>query len=86
MTELTVDQYHDLVYTKAWRQWRDPGIPEHVDPVHELLGRHPGAPTEDKAALIVDGAPVTYRELAALAERTHAGLAGLGRSSRSIAC
>ena len=78
MTELTVDQYHDLVYTKAWRQWRDPGIPEHVDPVHELLGRHRGTPTEDKAALIVDGAPVTYRELAALAERTHAGLAGLG--------
>ena len=78
MTELTVEAYAKLVYSKAWHEWKDPDIPEWIDPVHQILERHLGTPIEGKAALIADGVAVSYGELAQLARRVHAGLAGIG--------
>ena len=78
MTELTLEQYRNLIYTKAWREYRDPEIPEWVDPVHEVLDRHLGTPIEGKAAVIADGQAVSYGELARMARRVQAGLAGIG--------
>lgn len=78
MTELTAEAYRDLIYTKAWQAWRDPEIPEQIDPVHQILERHDGTPTASKPALIVDGSKVSYGDLIRLTRRVHTGLAGIG--------
>jgi benzoate-CoA ligase len=78
MAELTVEAYRKLVYTQAWQAWRDPEIPEWIDPVGAILDKHLGTPIETKCAVIADGEMVTYGALAALARRVQAGLAGIG--------
>ncbi|MYZ47124.1 benzoate-CoA ligase family protein [Propylenella binzhouense] len=71
-------RFDDRIYSSEWRTWRDPEIPEYFNPVSVLLGRHAGGPADDKPALLVDGAPMSYRELRALVARTARGLADLG--------
>ncbi len=70
--------YDAKIYTEDWRAWRDPEIPEWVDPIGILIGRHLGTPVERKPALIVDGKATSYGALAALVGKTAAGLAALG--------
>jgi benzoate-CoA ligase len=78
MSELTLEAYRDLIYTKDWQDWRDPEFPEWIDPVGQILERHLGTPIERKAAVIADGRSVSYAELAGMARRAHAGLAAIG--------
>ncbi len=78
MTELTVEEYRELVYSQAWHAWQDPEVPEWVDPVHAVLDKHLGTPTEHKIAVISDGEKVSYVALSTLAARVHAGLAAIG--------
>ncbi len=78
MAELTVEAYRKLVYTKAWQAWRDPEIPEWIDPVGAILDKHLGTPVEKKTAVIVDGERVSYGELSVMARQVQAGLAGIG--------
>ena len=78
MTELTVEAYQKLIYSDGWRAYRDPVVPDWIDPVGAILERHLGTPIEAKAALIVDNEPVSYRDLVALVRRVHAGLAAIG--------
>ena len=78
MTELTVEQYRELIYSKDWLAFRDPEIPEWIDPVAQILERHLGTAIEHKPALIVDDASVSYGALMLLVRRTHAGLAAIG--------
>ena len=78
MAELTVQAYRKLVYTKAWQNWRDPEIPEWIDPVGAILDKHLGTPVEAKIAIVADGERVSYGQLSALARQVQAGLAGIG--------
>ncbi len=70
--------YDDKVYTADWRAYCDPAMPETIAPTTLLIDRHLGTPVEQKAALVVDGVPVSYRELAERVAATSAGLAGHG--------
>jgi benzoate-CoA ligase len=78
--------YDDNIYSADWRAWRDPEVPEWINPVDTLIGRHLGTPIEDKPALIADGVPVSYGALRQLARR-HAGAlatAGLTPEARLL--
>ncbi|MBM3530310.1 MAG: AMP-binding protein [Alphaproteobacteria bacterium] len=75
--------YDDKIYSQEWRAWRDPEIPDWIDPIEILIGRHLGTPAESRAALIVDGKTVTYRELAGLVERYAGALAAVGVAPES---
>jgi benzoate-CoA ligase len=70
--------YDDKIYGPDWRAWRDPVIPEQIDPIAALIGKHLGTPVWDKAAIVADGETVTYRELASRVKRTSGALAALG--------
>jgi benzoate-CoA ligase len=75
--------YDDKIYSPDWRAWRDPDIPDWIDPTDTLIGRHLGTPAETKPAIVVDGATVSYRDLAALVGRYAGVLASLGLGPES---
>jgi benzoate-CoA ligase len=75
--------YDEKIYSAAWRAWRDPDIPDFIDPIDALIGRHLGTPTERKIAIIADDEAVSYRELANRIERAAGALAGLGLGPES---
>jgi benzoate-CoA ligase len=78
--------YDEKIYSTEWRAWRDPDIPEWIDPIAVLLGRHRGTLVETKPAIVADGQTVTYAGLAELIGHYCAGLAavGLGPESRLL--
>ena len=78
MTELTVEDYRRLIYSRDWLAYQDPEIPEWIDPVGQILERHMGTAIEAKPALIADGEAISYGALVRLAQRVHAGLAAAG--------
>jgi benzoate-CoA ligase len=79
---MTIDRaptpYDDKIYSADWRAWRDPEIPDWIDPVETLIGRHLGTPIENKPALIADGVPVSYGALMKLVRRHAGALAAAG--------
>jgi benzoate-CoA ligase len=70
--------YDEKIYTADWRAYADPAMPETIAPTAVLIDRHLGTPVEHKTALLVDGEPVSYRELAARVATVSAGLAAHG--------
>jgi benzoate-CoA ligase len=70
--------YDDKIYTPEWRAWRDPDVPDTIDPVDALIGAHLRSPAQHKPAIIADGETVTYRELFARIEHHSGALAALG--------
>jgi benzoate-CoA ligase len=78
--------YDEKIYTADWRAYADPAMPETIAPTALLIDRHLGTPVEHKTALVVDGEPVSYRELAARVATVSAGLAAQGvvRESRIL--
>jgi benzoate-CoA ligase family protein len=70
--------YDEKIYTADWRAYADPAMPETIAPTALLIDRHLGTPVEHKTALVVDGEPVGYRELAARVAMVSAGLAAHG--------
>jgi benzoate-CoA ligase len=70
--------YDDKIYSADWRAFVDPEIPETIAPTAILLDRHLGTPVEHKAAVIVDGEPVSYGALARRVAEVSAGLCALG--------
>jgi benzoate-CoA ligase len=78
MFDRTPTPFDDKIYSADWRAWRDPDIPDWIDPIDVLLGRHLGTPRENKPAIIADGAVVSYDELARLIERYTGALAANG--------
>lgn len=67
-----------LGYAPDWYDWRDPEVPARLSPTELLLDKHLDTPRADKAALVADDVPYTYRELYTLVERTAAGLVEVG--------
>ena len=78
MTELSLEQYRNLVYSKAWQEYRDPEIPERSIRCTRSWAGISARRLERKAALIVDNEAVSYGELARLASRVQVGLAAAG--------
>jgi benzoate-CoA ligase len=70
--------YDDKIYSADWRAWADPPVPDAIAPTAILLDRHLGTPVEHKAAVIVDGEPVSYGALARRVAEVSAGLTGIG--------
>jgi benzoate-CoA ligase len=75
--------YDDKIYGPDWRAWRDPDIPEQIDPIAALIRKHLGTPTADKTAIVADGEAVSYRELANRVERAAGALVALGLAPES---
>ena len=70
--------FDEKIYSADWRGWRDPDVPEWIDPVGMLLDRHLGAPAQSKPAIIASGQSVSYGDLSKLVRRYSAGLASIG--------
>lgn len=70
--------YDEAIYSPEWRAWRDPVVPEWIDPVEALIGRHLGTAVDSRPAIIADGVSIDYAALAALIRRFSAGLAAVG--------
>jgi benzoate-CoA ligase family protein len=74
----SVRSYQESIYSSEWRAWRDPDVPEWIDPIGMLIGRHCGTPAETKPAIIADGVSTSYGELAASIRQCSAGLTAIG--------
>lgn len=87
---MTIDRaptnYDDKIYPADWRAWCDPPVPDWIDPIDVLLGRHLGTPREAKPAICAGQETLSYRELADAIERYAAALkaAGLGPEVRLL--
>src|SRR5688572_15295215 len=86
MLDRAPSPHDDKIYSPQWRAWSDPDIPDTIDPIEALLGRHLGTPAEGKTAIVADGEAVTYRQLMDRIERTAGALtaAGLAPESRML--
>jgi benzoate-CoA ligase len=73
--------YDDKIYSADWRAWRDPEVPDWIDPVGTLLGRYVRAADESKTAIIADGNAVSYGELKDLIRKFAGGLVAIGLAS-----
>ncbi|HLK80664.1 MAG TPA: AMP-binding protein [Xanthobacteraceae bacterium] len=78
MLERVPTAFDDRIYGADWRAWIDPEVPDEIAPTTLLLDRHLGTPVERKAALIVDGAPISYGELTRLVATVSSELAARG--------
>ena len=74
----TPTSYDDHIYSDEWRNWRDPDIPQWLDPVGWLIDRHLNTPVAAKAAIVCNDDAVTYAELADQVARYASALAGVG--------
>ncbi len=70
--------YDDKIYSAEWRAWRDPKIPDWIDPVGVLLDRHTGSAIEAKSAIIAEGNAVSYGELRHLVRKYAGALSSIG--------
>lgn len=70
--------YDDRIYSQEWRGWRDPDVPESLDPVGWLLDRHQGTPIAAKMAIICNDEHVTYSELSDRVAKYAGAIARLG--------
>ena len=70
--------FDDEIHPADWRAWRDPDVPDWIDPIGVLLGRHAAAANNAKPAIVADGHPVSHAELEYLIRQYSAGLAATG--------
>ncbi len=68
----------DKIYSAEWRAWRDPDVPDWIDPMGILLDRHAGTAVEAGPAIIAGDRSVTYAELARLIRQFSEGLSAIG--------
>jgi benzoate-CoA ligase len=83
LLQRTATPYDELIYPEDWRLWRDPEVPEWLDPAGWLLDRHSNTPIADKPALICDGETLTYAQLRERVARYAEALAALGLAPES---
>ncbi|MGE0034554.1 MAG: benzoate-CoA ligase family protein [Xanthobacteraceae bacterium] len=73
--------FDENIYSADWRAWRDPEVPDWLDPIGVLLGRHAGREKNSKPAIVADGHQVSHAELEGLIRQHSAGLAAIGLQS-----
>lgn len=76
--ERTRTPYDDRIYTEEWRLWRDPDVPEYLDPVGWLIDRHRDTPVAARTAMVCNDEAVTYAQLSDRVARCSAALASVG--------
>ena len=79
----TQTPYDDRIYSDDWRGWRDPDVPQWIDPVGWLIDRHQNTPIAGKPAIVCNDDTVTYSELADGVARHATALAGVGLTPES---
>ena len=70
--------YHDRIYTREWREWEDPEVPQFFNPTTYLLDKYVDAPAAQKIAIVVDDDQYDYERLLAKVCQVAHGLASLG--------
>ena len=78
MLERVPTPFDDRIYPVDWCAWRDPDVPDWIDPIGVLLGRNAEAAKNSKPAIVADGRPVSYAELVSLIGQYSAGLSAIG--------
>jgi benzoate-CoA ligase family protein len=76
-------KYDDKIYSAEWKAWRDPPVPDWIDPVGVLLDRHAGSAIESTIAILVDGRAVSYGDLARLVRQYAGALLNIGVTPES---
>ena len=79
----TPTPFDDRIYSDDWRSWRDPDVPQLIDPVGWLIDRHQNTPIAAKTAIVCSDDTVTYSELADRVARYATALAGVGLAPES---
>jgi benzoate-CoA ligase len=79
----TPTPYDDRIYSQEWHHWRDPEVPEWLDPVGWLLDRHLDTPIATKAAIVCNDERITYSELSDRVAKYAGAIAGLGLGPES---
>lgn len=74
----TPTPYDDRIYSNDWRGWRDPEVPEWLDPVGWLLDRHLATPIAEKTAIVCGDDNVTYSDLSDRVATYASAIAALG--------
>lgn len=74
----TTSLHENRIYSAEWRAWRDPEIPDWIDPIELLIGRHLTGATAKKAAVVIDGQATSYAELNDVIKCTSGGLSRIG--------
>jgi benzoate-CoA ligase family protein len=75
--------YDDRIYPEDWRRWRDPEVPQWLDPVGWLIDRHQNTPTAVKPAIICNDETITYSQLIDRVAAYATALANLGLGPES---
>jgi benzoate-CoA ligase family protein len=69
----------DRIFTPDWHAFQDPAVPDWINPLELLLGRHIADPAKaEKIALIIDDENVSYRALDARVRTVAGGLRDFG--------
>lgn len=80
---MNIIAYHDRMYTREWKEWEDPKVPEYFNPTTYLLDKYVDTPAARKTALIVDDAQYDYETLLAKVCQAARGLTSLGLESEN---
>ena len=70
--------FDERIYPDDWHCWRDPEVPEWLDPAGWLIDRHHDSPIADKPAIVCNDETVTYSQLIDRVAHYATALAGLG--------
>jgi benzoate-CoA ligase len=73
--------FDENIYSADWRAWRYPEVPDWLDPIGVLLGRHAEREKNSQPAIVADGHQVSHAELEGLIRQHSAGLAAIGLQS-----
>jgi benzoate-CoA ligase len=79
----TPTPYDGRIYSEEWHRWRDPEVPEWLDPVGWLLDRHLATPIATKTAIVCNDERITYSELSDRVAKYASAIAGLGLEPES---
>jgi benzoate-CoA ligase len=79
----TPTPYDGRIYSEEWHRWRDPEVPEWLDPVGWLLDRHLATPIATKTAIVCNDERITYSELSDRVAKYAGAIAGLGLGPES---
>ncbi len=74
----TPTPYDDRIYSQEWHHWRDPEVPEWLDPVGWLLDRHLNTSVAEKTAIVCNDESITYSELSERVAKYAGAIAALG--------
>jgi benzoate-CoA ligase len=76
--ERAATRFDEKIYDEEWRAFRDPQIPDWINPIDVLLRRQIREGFNSKTAIVVEGESVSYGALNELIKKYAGGLAAIG--------